>query len=146
MGPQRVDKSLYDYFLQVEKSQESQEGIEDHIRKIPEDKLKKLINNIKDNGPTAKIIQTTGYKRNQYISYYAKMIANGKCQLCNNDAPFYDKNGYPYLESHHITWLSEGGDDALNNVVALCPNCHRRMHIVNDPKDKMYLQQVAEKN
>jgi len=24
--------------------------------------------------------------------------------------------------------LSEGGEDTLENAIALCPNCHRKMH------------------
>ena len=43
-------------------------------------------------------------------------------------APFNDKKGRPFLESHHIRWLSEGGADSIDNVAALCPNCHRKMH------------------
>ena len=53
-----------------------------------------------------------------------------------------DKNDKPYLESHHIIWLSEGGSDTLDNTAALCPNCHKKMHVVNDPKDVIKLQEV----
>ena len=76
------------------------------------------------------------YVRDQSIARYAKKLAKGKCQLCDNPAPFEDKEGEPYLESHHINWLSEGGKDEIDNTVALCPNCHRKMHIVNCPEDK----------
>ena len=44
-----------------------------------------------------------------------------------------------------IQWLSEGGLDSIDNCVALCPNCHRKMHVVNDPKDKQVLLTVAAK-
>ena len=39
------------------------------------------------------------------------------------------------METHHIEWLSKGGSDTIDNTVALCPNCHRKMHIVNDERD-----------
>lgn len=55
---------------------------------------------------------------------------------------FYDKNGNPYLECHHIIWLSEGGADDLQNTAALCPNCHKKMHIVNDEMDLQKLQKL----
>ncbi|WP_296863638.1 HNH endonuclease [Thermosyntropha sp.] len=29
----------------------------------------------------------------------------------------------------HIEWLSRGGTDTIDNTVALCPNCHRKMHV-----------------
>jgi len=54
--------------------------------------------------------------------------------------------GKPYLETHHVVWLSKGGSDAVDNTVALCPNCHRKMHIVNSPSDVSKLKIVAKNN
>ena len=31
----------------------------------------------------------------------------------------------------------------MNNAVALCPNCHRKMHILDDPEDVEKLKEVA---
>ncbi|MCD8189512.1 MAG: HNH endonuclease [Clostridiales bacterium] len=45
------------------------------------------------------------------------------------------KNGEPYLEVHHVVWLSRGGADSLDNTVALCPNCHARVHILDAQED-----------
>ena len=78
---------------------------------------------------------TTSYVRDRYVSEYAKQRAQGHCQLCGKPAPFVDREGKPYLETHHIVWLSEGGEDSITNTVALCPNCHRKMHILNSEDD-----------
>lgn len=83
------------------------------------------------------------FVRDRYVSEYAKRRAHGICQLCGRPAPFNDKNGNPYLETHHIIWLGEGGDDSINNVVALCPNCHRKMHSLNLNEDVQRLQRIA---
>lgn len=83
------------------------------------------------------------YRRDPYISYYAKRWANGICQLCKAQAPFINSNGEPYLESHHILPLSEGGRDAVDNVVALCPNCHRKMHILRKNEDVRQLMNIV---
>ena len=83
------------------------------------------------------------YYRNPDIAYISKKYANGICQLCQKAAPFQDKDGNPYLESHHIEWLSRGGKDRLDNVIALCPNCHKKMHIIDDKKDVKLLQQKS---
>ncbi len=80
-------------------------------------------------------VKTKVYYRDPIIAAYVKKRAKGHCQLCGNKAPFDDKNGYPYLECHHIDWLSNGGVDSIENCVALCPNCHRKMHVINDPND-----------
>ena len=71
----------------------------------------------------------------QYRKESHKRRSKGICDLCGKPAPFNDRNGNPYLESHHIVWLSKGGKDEIDNVVALCPNCHRSMHVLNRDED-----------
>lgn len=79
------------------------------------------------------------YVRNEYVVEYAKRLANGVCQLCDQAAPFHDKKGIPYLETHHTVWLARGGEDTIFNTVALCPNCHKRMHVLDLEQDKAKL-------
>lgn len=79
------------------------------------------------------------YVRNEYVVEYAKRLANGVCQLCDQQAPFKDKKDMPYLETHHIVWLARGGEDTIFNTVALCPNCHKRMHVLDLEEDKTKL-------
>ena len=75
------------------------------------------------------------YNRSNEVARETKRRANGICQLCNQKAPFIDKNGEPYLEAHHIVWLSRGGEDSTTNTVALCPNCHKKMHHLDLKED-----------
>ena len=91
-------------------------------------------------------MKSTEIERDQYVSEYAKRLAKGICNLCGKPAPFKKKDGSPYLETHHVIWLSKGGADSIDNTVALCPNCHKKMHIVNDPADVKTLLSVAEDN
>ena len=90
--------------------------------------------------PEKRTSQISGYIRDKAVIKEAKRQAQGVCQLCNNKAPFNDKNGEPYLEVHHINWLSKGGQDTISNAIALCPNCHSKMHVVNDESDINYLK------
>ncbi|WP_249923569.1 HNH endonuclease [Paenibacillus odorifer] len=66
-------------------------------------------------------------------------MAKGICQLCACPAPFVDKKGEPYLETHHINWLSRGGHDTIENTVALCPNCHKKIHELDLESDVQIL-------
>ena len=75
------------------------------------------------------------YIRSAGVVNETRRRANGMCQLCNQPAPFIDRKGNPYLEVHHIIWLSRGGEDSTENTVALCPNCHTRMHVLDKPDD-----------
>lgn len=114
------------------------------IRKLSKDNLEQIVrekNNVKTSYRT---IKTTTYIRDPYIAEYAKLRANGFCQLCEEKAPFYTKNNKPYLEAHHLKWLSKGGTDTIDNVVALCPNCHRKMHELNDKDDIKKLKMVLD--
>ena len=97
----------------------------------------------KESQSTKTSVRTTTsqtYERNAYITEYAKRRANGICQLCITPAPFKNRLGEPYLETHHIEWLSKGGADIIENTVALCPNCHKKMHIVDSIEDREYLK------
>ena len=68
------------------------------------------------------------YPGSEEVRRYALRVADGVCQGCRDDAPFIDKSGEPYLEVHHIEPRSSGGADAPRNVIAICANCHRRVH------------------
>jgi len=94
----------------------------------------------------SRIISTTQFERSVWVSEYTKRKANGICQLCKQKAPFKNKAGEPYLETHHIIWLSEGGEDSIENTVALCPNCHRKMHVLNRDSDRQRLIEENKKN
>jgi 5-methylcytosine-specific restriction protein A len=71
-------------------------------------------------------------ERSKIIRDYVNARALGRCEGCGNDAPFYRSDGSPYLEPHHIRRLSDGGPDDPRHVIALCPNCHRRVHFGGD--------------
>lgn len=86
---------------------------------------------------------TDSYVRDRYVNEYAKRRAHGICQLCDKPAPFTDCNGKPFLETHHIIWLADEGTDSIENTVALCPNCHRKMHILNLSEDVEKLLKIA---
>jgi 5-methylcytosine-specific restriction protein A len=88
-------------------------------------------------------VVTEVYERDPIVSEYAKRKADGICQLCNKPAPFRNIDGEPYLETHHIDWLSNDGKDIIENTVALCPNCHKKMHVLNLPADVAVLKKKA---
>ncbi|SMY33443.1 HNH endonuclease [Photobacterium andalusiense] len=82
-----------------------------------------------DHKPKKVLRYIEDYARNPDVVAEALYKANGICEACHQPAPFIKKsNGEPYLEVHHIIPLSEGGEDSLENVQAICPNCHRKMH------------------
>ena len=69
------------------------------------------------------------FERNPDVVAEVLLRAKGVCERCAEKAPFLRrKDGSPYLEVHHNTPLAQGGEDTVENAVALCPNCHRCQH------------------
>ncbi len=79
--------------------------------------------------PQLRVTKMFQYVREPAVVAYAMKKAKGKCGDCNQKAPFTSKStGLPYLEVHHKIPLKDGGSDTADNVIALCPNCHRKKH------------------
>lgn len=60
--------------------------------------------------------------------------AAGHCEYCGR-AGFLMPSGQVYLETHHVVPLCEDGPDQECNVVALCPEDHRRAHFGEDASE-----------
>lgn len=126
--------------------------MQDRERKLERKVRRETFNDLKEKAsmaigqPSKRKVYTNAFERNPYVKEYVLKKSNGICQLCNLQAPFQDKSGNPYLEVHHIEWLSKGGDDTIENAIALCPNCHRKMHILDDSNDVIRLKKLASLN
>lgn len=82
-----------------------------------------------DRKPNKRTVAVTVYDRNPDVVAERLFLSNGNCDRCAQPAPFMRaSNGEPYLEVHHIGSLSAGGEDVVENTVALCPDCHREAH------------------
>jgi 5-methylcytosine-specific restriction protein A len=68
------------------------------------------------------------YPRSRALAGDVKREQGYVCLGCDADPGWLDADGNRYLEAHHLEHLSRGGADAKRNLVALCPNCHRRVH------------------
>jgi len=71
------------------------------------------------------------FARNRRVREWVLARANGYCEFCGQKG-FQTNSNTLYLETHHIIPLSEGGPDNVGNVIALCPNDHRKAHFSSD--------------
>jgi 5-methylcytosine-specific restriction protein A len=74
------------------------------------------------------------YKRKRQVALDAMTHSNYRCEA-NRDHPLFlsKATGKNYLEAHHIIPVSLGSQfkmplDVIENVVCLCPFCHRAIH------------------
>ena len=60
--------------------------------------------------------------------------ANGKCECCGADG-FIKEDGSIFLEVHHLRLLAKNGSDTIKNAIALCANCHRKLHYAKNKEE-----------
>lgn len=82
--------------------------------------------------PSVKPSNTPKYQRDPKVKAWILHNAQGICEGCEQEGPFQAVGRLPYLEVHHVIFLSQGGADTIQNTVALCPNCHARCHYAKD--------------
>lgn len=98
-------------------------------KKYTREVILKRLKNIKNTKPEIYISEIGKFKRNPDVVAEVLFRANGICEECNCKAPFNRKSdGTPYLEVHHKISLSDKGEDTVENCIAVCPNCHRKLH------------------
>jgi 5-methylcytosine-specific restriction protein A len=76
-------------------------------------------------------VSGTVYTRNRDVRQAALIRSKGRCEYCDEPG-FRTLSGRIYLETHHVIPLSEGGPDAVDNVIAVCPLDHRKAHYAYD--------------
>ncbi len=87
-----------------------------------EELYKKLIEC--ENSKSEKItINGKVYKRHNYLMALIKKYRDHKCQFCSTT--ILKANGAYYIEACHIKPKAEGGKDSFDNILILCPNCHK---------------------
>lgn len=128
-------RSVADDFEVMHKSSRTKDELENDLLKAveissqrsQEERLRRLAS--ASTKPSKLIVQSTVFIRNPDVIAQTLLRAAGKCEECKSDAPFRRKrDGTPYLEVHHRVRLANGGQDSVENAVAICPNCHRRSH------------------
>ncbi|VTU25029.1 HNH endonuclease [Variovorax sp. SRS16] len=82
--------------------------------------------------PKASVTSVTIFARDPDVKAWVLARAAGKCEACSGPAPFVTADDLPFLEVHHVRQLADQGADLVTNAVALCPNCHRRLHYGKD--------------
>lgn len=80
--------------------------------------------------PLRRSQSVASYDRDPMVVALRKKLADSRCEVggCTSLA-FENDAGEPFVEVHHLIPLAQGGEDILENTVALCPTHHRYLHI-----------------
>ncbi|MGY8988593.1 MAG: HNH endonuclease [Flavobacteriales bacterium] len=95
---------------------------------------------------------TSGWKRNPAIAKDALKLAGYLCENKKNHSTFQSKaSGKQYVEAHHFLPMQyqdkyvkpylnrEISLDRQENIICLCPNCHRKFHSAIDKEKKQLI-------
>jgi len=127
---------IFDY-LQIETFEDEleQHEIERNIQKdLDKEELHRKIIDCENNKSEKIIINGKTYKRHNYLMTQIKKYRDYKCQFCSTT--ILKANGNYYIEACHIKAKSEGGNDSLDNILILCPNCHKLFDCGSREKEK----------
>jgi 5-methylcytosine-specific restriction endonuclease McrA len=111
-------------------------ALKDHLeksRKVTIAEIETLLNPKKGKGDSKREPSVKGTEREKSTQEIRRTlteaqkrklerIAGFKCELCGKFL------GEITPDTHHITPHAMGGSDKFNNLIVLCPNCHRRVH------------------
>ncbi|HEY8893144.1 MAG TPA: HNH endonuclease [Clostridium sp.] len=123
-----IKKMLEEINIQLNSISEFDKAVNESLRLSVEERRKRLES--KKNSISEKInTVSSGYRRNPDVVAEALERAQGRCGKCRKEGPFKRvSDGTIYLEVHHIIRLADGGEDTVENAIAVCPNCHRELH------------------
>lgn len=131
-GPRQGDRLLRfllmpadDSYVESLQPEPTNPGLAGHSLK----QLQLKLSEIAKTPPTARITTVEYRARSAAVHRYALHRAKGICECCGLSAPFEDDSGMAFLEVHHLLRLADYGPDATGNVAAVCPNCHRALHL-----------------
>jgi predicted HNH restriction endonuclease len=114
-------------------------------KSLPQDKKQReaaLLEKIDKENKNSKEVQsvevkTKSYRSNPILKEQLKILYEYKCQICGTQIkkigwkstiPPVKQYNYLMADIHHIIPLHQGGKDSSENMICVCPNCHKRLH------------------
>lgn len=73
------------------------------------------------------IVNRKAYKRDNKTIAQIKVLRDFKCQICSTS--IIKKDGSKYIEAAHIKPKFQKGRETLDNIILLCPNCHKEFDL-----------------
>lgn len=98
-----------------------------------------LLNNLNNRLPELEErTQRIRYKTNNRIKKTVFINSEYMCSVDINHSTFIAKDNNPFVEGHHLIPMAVQGLfpdinlDRIENIITLCPNCHRQIHYGNE--------------
>lgn len=95
-------------------------------------------------------------KRNPKTAKQSLANSEYKCAMDEHHTTFKTNKGIPYMEGHHLIpctylnaqyfWKTMGRNiDCTDNIICLCPTCHRKIHYASNKEKEDMIKYLYEK-
>ncbi len=93
-------------------------------------------------------------KRNPSIGKLVIESNNFQCLICAEHVSFKNREEKQYMEAHHVIpctvensakYKGKSKLDRVENIVSLCPNCHKAVHLGSEDVKKKHLKIIYDK-
>lgn len=90
-------------------------------------RIKKL--DSKESGdPKIRHHESKQFARSPELAKLIRTRVGDACQICGD---IYHSEKGAYCDTHHVIPLKKGGMDTSDNIMVVCPNCHRKFHLTD---------------
>jgi 5-methylcytosine-specific restriction endonuclease McrA len=124
------------------------DNLNNEQRKVIQKYVKsKIRESIKEYQQDTKYREVKQVERDRDIREVCLMRAGYQCEINSEHTSFTATNGRQYVESHHIIPLKYQDQfnfnlDTVDNLIALCPNCHKAIHYGSRRTKELLLKQI----
>jgi predicted HNH restriction endonuclease len=134
----KISDEAFSEILRLSNIDQNQLSADIEEPRSPLETLKKLNKNLKDAPPSERNAKVQNYiDRGTAVTKALKEILGAKCQICGW-LGFTKKSkksmGEAFIEAHHLDQIANQNIGSLcsDNIILLCPNCHREVHYGKD--------------
>jgi hypothetical protein len=92
-----------------------------------EEEIRRIAIDIADKPVKERVKVAKMLVRNPKFARLVKERVKYICEICGVK-PFIQKNGLPYAEAHHKSELARTKIDNPNDMICVCPTCHKVIH------------------
>ena len=103
-------------------------------------KIKEITKQVENKPVKERIKNVKTLVRNPKFARLVKEKNNFICEICGQK-PFTKNNEMPYAEAHHKFELAKTRIDSPEDMICVCPICHRVLHYGNEQSLKNRKQQ-----
>lgn len=111
---------------------------------------KEILNKLNNRKPKLEENSRTRYVTDRRIRETVFKNSDYKCFFDKSHKTFFRINGTQFMEGHHIVPMRAQKDfknvniDRVENILCICPNCHRKIHLSLEDEKKQLLRKVYE--